>query len=290
MIKHNPITVCHNRKMDCVFIMCAHANTDYFCFNKHFVFRVTLHGPPNLWDTNLNFRVRLRVPNMKPKPILVTQFIWDFLHSTVGFCFLSAWATVVKQTGVTTQQQPIQTLRSRPLNSETNQTWCCLLSWRRGRARVKEPVKSQALMMEMEDKLRVLGDSSPQQTHLWESGDAIEFSNICLYPTTHTASTDPINHRNELLRTYKSPRSDASRYSCNSLLSSGQIIFKRTLRNFAVQTVYWQNSCFQRLTFSLQRTFSFLQYIHRKTSLSCIGEVVRNKRTIVKRLHPVVSV
>lgn len=86
-------------------------------------------------------------------------------------------------------------------------------------------------MMEMEDKLRVLGDSSPRQTHLWESGDAIEFSNICLRSTTDATSVDPINHRNELLRTYNSPRSDASKYSCNSLLSSEHFIFKRTPRN-----------------------------------------------------------
>lgn len=57
-------------------------------------------------------------------------------------------------------------------------------------------------MMEMEDKLRVLGDSSPQQTHLCESGDAIEFSNICLRSPTDAMSTDRINHRNELFRTH----------------------------------------------------------------------------------------
>ena len=56
--------------------------------------------------------------------------------------------------------------------------------------------------MEMEDKLRVLGDSSPQQTHPCESRDAIEFSNICLCSTTDAPSTDLINHRNELLGTY----------------------------------------------------------------------------------------
>lgn len=57
-------------------------------------------------------------------------------------------------------------------------------------------------MMEMEDKLSVLGDSSPQQTHLCESGDAIEFSNICLRSPTDAMSTDRINHRNELFRTH----------------------------------------------------------------------------------------
>lgn len=91
-------------------------------------------------------------------------------------------------------------------------------------------------MMEIEDKLGVLGDSSPQQTHLCESGDAIEFSNICLCSTTDATSTDPINRRNELLRTYNSPRSDASRYSCNSLLSSEHFVFKHTQRNFGAQT------------------------------------------------------
>lgn len=58
-------------------------------------------------------------------------------------------------------------------------------------------------MMEMEDKLEVLGDSSPQQTHLSERWEAIEFSNICLHSTTDATSTDPINHRNELFRTYR---------------------------------------------------------------------------------------
>lgn len=99
--------------------------------------------------------------------------------------------------------------------------------------------------MEMEDKLRVLGDSSPQQTHLCVSGDAIEFSNICLCSNTDATSTDPINHRNELFRVCNSPRSDASRYSCNSLLSSEHFIFKHTQRNFGAQTIFWSNSFFK---------------------------------------------
>lgn len=68
-------------------------------------------------------------------------------------------------------------------------------------------------MMEIDDKLGVLGDSSPQQTHLCESGDAIEFSNIYLFSTTDATSTDPINHRNELLRTYSSPDIAATAFS-----------------------------------------------------------------------------
>ena len=90
-----------------------------------------------------------------------------------------------------------------------------------------------------------LGTLLPSK-HISESGDAIEFSNICLSFTTDTTSADPINHRNELFRTYNSPLSDAPRYSCNSLLSSEHFIFKRTPRNFGLQTIYWQNSCFQK--------------------------------------------
>ena len=88
-----------------------------------------------LLDIKQNFKMILNLPKMNPR-LSCLHHIWDLLH-IVGFCFLSAWATSVKQTGVTTQQQLIQTLCSRPLNSETNQTWCCSLSWRWGRARVK---------------------------------------------------------------------------------------------------------------------------------------------------------
>lgn len=123
--------------------------------------------------------------------------------------------------------------------------------------------------MEMEDKLRVLGDSSPQQTHLCVSGDAIEFSNICLCSNTDATSTDPINHRNELFRVCNSPRSDASRYSCNSLLSSEHFIFKHTQRNFGAQTIFWSNSFFQGLTFNPQRTF-FLNYYSQDIQNVCV--------------------
>lgn len=92
--------------------------------------------------------------------------------------------------------------------------------------------------MEMEDKLKVLGDPAPQQMHLCESGDAIEFSNICLSSTTDTMSTDPVNHRNGLLRTYNNPLGDASRHSHNSLLSSEHFIFKCTLRIYRAETIY----------------------------------------------------
>ena len=129
--------------------------------------------------------------------------------------------------------------------------------------------------MEMEDKLRVLGDSSTQQTHLCESGDAIEFSNICLCSTTDTTSTDPINHRNGLLRTHNSARRDVSGYSYNSLLSSGHFIFKRSPRNSNVQTLYWQNSCFQRLTADLWRTFHSCSML----------KIEQNFQVIWRRVH-----
>lgn len=50
---------------------------------------------------------------------------------------------------------------------------------------------------------RSSGTLLPQQTHLCESGDAIEFSNACLHSTADAASTDHINHWNELFRTYR---------------------------------------------------------------------------------------
>ena len=93
-----------------------------------------------------------------------------------------------------------------------------------------------------------LGTLLPQQTHLWAGGDAIEFSNICLRSTTDTTSTEPINHRNGLLRTYNSPGSDESRYSYNRRLSSEHFSFKCTPRNF-----YW----LQRLKLNLGELFFY---------------------------------
>lgn len=107
-------------------------------------------------------------------------------------------------------------------------------------------------MMEMGDKLEVLGDSPPQQTHLCESGDAIEFSNICLHSTADAASTDRISHRNELFRTYRGPRLlDIAAKASSPVGISSLKTHKGTLafKSFA-------DSTFQRLLFSHQKTFN----------------------------------
>lgn len=104
--------------------------------------------------------------------------------------------------------------------------------------------------MEMGDKLEVLGDSPPQQTHLCESGDAIEFSTICLHSTADAASTDHINHRNELFRTYRGlmlldiAAKASSPVGIASLKThKGTLAFKS-----------FPDSTFQRLMFSHQKT------------------------------------
>lgn len=107
----------------------------------------------------------------------------------------------------------------------------------------REPVKSQALMMEMEDKLALLGDFSTQQTLLRAAGVAIEFSNICLFSTTDSAPADPIKHRNGLLRTYNSSLSDGFRYSYNNLLSSEHFSSKRAPRNFGIFSISFSKGC-----------------------------------------------
>lgn len=106
--------------------------------------------------------------------------------------------------------------------------------------------------MEMEDKLEVLGDSPPQQTHPCESGDAIEFSNICLHFTADAASTDHINHRNELFRTYRGLMLlDIAAKASSPVGISSLNTHKGTLPFES-----FPDSTFQRLMFSHQETFS----------------------------------